>query len=184
MTELRSRRLISTPRRKFGVAAFLTLFFALLPFAVAGAAQAITIPAHGQVYNGDSPRCLDSGTANGALLFNCSTSTFQQWIYNRADEIVGNSPTGCLDESAANLSMRQAASASTLIWERSADRALSSKSGAAAVRRTRSGPSSSRRRPYLRRHHRLRTRNQIRAPAGDDNEVVTRYLTPTRPTCR
>ena len=35
MTGLRSWRLISTPRRKIGVAAFLTLFFALLPFAVA-----------------------------------------------------------------------------------------------------------------------------------------------------
>lgn len=100
MTGLRSWGLISTPRRKFGVAAFLTLFFALLPFAVAGAAQAVTIPAHGQVYNGDSPRSLDSGTANGALLFTCSSSTYQQWVYNRADEIVGNSPTGCLDEGA------------------------------------------------------------------------------------
>jgi hypothetical protein len=85
-------------RRKFGVAAFLTLLFALIPFAAAGSAQAITLPPHGQVYNGDSPRCLDSGTPTGALLFNCSTSIYQQWVYNSSAEIVGNSPTGCLQE--------------------------------------------------------------------------------------
>jgi len=79
---------------------------ALLPFAAAGSAQAVptlpTIPAHGQVYNGDSPRCLDSGTPMGALLFNCSSSIYQQWVYNRLNEIVGNSPTGCLDDGAGN----------------------------------------------------------------------------------
>ncbi len=90
-------------RRKAGVAALLTLLFALLPFAT-GSAQASpglpTLPPHGQVYNGDSPRCLDSGTPTGALLFNCSTSIYQLWVYNRSDEIVGNSPTGCLDDGA------------------------------------------------------------------------------------
>ena len=56
--------------------------------------------AYGHVYNGDSPRCLDSGTPSGALLFTCSNSTYQYWVYNRSDEIVGNSQTGCLDDGA------------------------------------------------------------------------------------
>ena len=89
-----------TFRSRFGVAAFLTLFFALVPFAVAGSAQAVTLPPHGQVYNGDSPRCLDSGTSTGALLFNCSSSVYQLWTYNRLGEIAGNSPAGCLDDGA------------------------------------------------------------------------------------
>lgn len=55
----------------------------------------------GHVYNGDSPRCLDSGTTQGALLFNCSTSIYQQWTYRlRTGQFVGNSPTGCLDDGA------------------------------------------------------------------------------------
>jgi endo-1,4-beta-xylanase len=92
--------MIRTSRRKVRAAAFLTLLFALLPFAAAGTAQAVTIPPHGHVYNGDSPRCLDSGTTKGALLFTCSNSTYQYWVYNRSDEIVGNSQTGCLDDGA------------------------------------------------------------------------------------
>jgi hypothetical protein len=55
----------------------------------------------GHVYNGDSPRCLDSGTVNNAQLWTCSTSIYQQWTYNpRGGQIVGNSPTGCLDDGA------------------------------------------------------------------------------------
>ncbi len=103
MTRMKSRQTIPAPRRKIGVAAFLTLLFALLPFAAAGTAQAITIaPPHGQVYNGDSPRCLDSGTTSGALLFNCSTSIYQQWTYDNVNTnaIIGNSPKGCLDDGA------------------------------------------------------------------------------------
>ncbi|HET7014202.1 MAG TPA: RICIN domain-containing protein [Streptosporangiaceae bacterium] len=87
-------------RRRYGLAALSTLLFALLPFAMAGSAQAVTLPPHGQIYNNDSPRCLDSGTPNGVLLFNCTTSIYQQWSYNRLGEIVGNSPTGCLDDGA------------------------------------------------------------------------------------
>jgi hypothetical protein len=87
--------------RKAGLVGLLTLMLAALLMTVSGTAQAVTIPAHGQVYNGDSPRCLDSGTPTGALLFNCSTSVNQQWVYNNADEIVGNSPTGCLTEAGA-----------------------------------------------------------------------------------
>ena len=49
--------MIRTPRRKVGIAAVLTVLFGLLPFAAAGTAQAITLPPHGHVYNGDSPRC-------------------------------------------------------------------------------------------------------------------------------
>ena len=52
----------------------------------------------GHVYNGGSPRCLDSGTVVNAQLWSCSTSIYQQWSYNtRAGRIIGNSPTGCLD---------------------------------------------------------------------------------------
>jgi len=101
MSRLRSWGMIRTSRRKVGVAGFLTLLVALLPFAAAGTAQALpALTPHGHVYNGDSPRCLDSGTTKGALLFNCSTSIYQYWVYNRSDEIVGNSPTGCLDDGA------------------------------------------------------------------------------------
>ncbi len=84
--------------RKAGLAGLFMLVAAAVPLAMSGTAQAVVIPAHGQVYNGDSPRCLDSGTPNGALLFNCSTSPYQQWVYNSSYEIVGNSPTGCLTE--------------------------------------------------------------------------------------
>jgi hypothetical protein len=85
-------------RRKAGLIGLMGLLIAIVPFAVSGTAQAVTLPAHGQVYNGDSPRCLDSGTPTGALLFNCSTSIYQQWVYNSSDEIVGNSPTECLSD--------------------------------------------------------------------------------------
>ncbi len=55
----------------------------------------------GHVYNGDSTRCLDSGITSNAQLWPCSTSIYQQWSYNpRVGEIVGNSPTGCLDDHA------------------------------------------------------------------------------------
>ena len=92
--------MIRTSRRKAGVAAFVTLLFTLLPFAAAGTAQAFVNPvlAFGHVYNADSPRCLDSGTAKGAVLFNCSTSIYQHWVYTTHLWITGNSPTGCLDD--------------------------------------------------------------------------------------
>jgi hypothetical protein len=55
----------------------------------------------GHVYNGASTRCLDSGTVANAQLWPCSTSTYQHWSYNpRGGQIVGNSPTGCLDDGA------------------------------------------------------------------------------------
>jgi hypothetical protein len=56
---------------------------------------------YGHVYNGDSPRCLDSGTPTDAQLWTCSGSIYQQWSYNpTSGAIVGNSPTGCLDDGA------------------------------------------------------------------------------------
>ena len=55
----------------------------------------------GHVYNGASTRCLDSGTTSNAQLWPCSTSIYQYWTFNpRNGEIVGNSPTGCLDDGA------------------------------------------------------------------------------------
>lgn len=55
----------------------------------------------GHVYNGASTRCLDSGTVANAQLWPCSTSIYQQWHYNpNVGQIVGNSPTGCLDDGA------------------------------------------------------------------------------------
>lgn len=90
--------------RKAGLAGVLALLFAVVPVAAAGQAQAVPLlPSFGSghVYNGGSPRCLDSGTPTGALLFNCSTSAYQQWVYNtRTGRFTGNSPTGCLDERA------------------------------------------------------------------------------------
>jgi hypothetical protein len=96
--------MIRTSRRKVGVAAFLTLLFALLPLAAAGTAQAFVNPvlAYGEVHNADSTRCLDSGTPSGALLFNCSGSTYQHWVYTTSLNILGNSPSGCLDDGAGN----------------------------------------------------------------------------------
>jgi hypothetical protein len=67
------------------------------------AGPVVALPPHysGHVYNGDSTRCLDSGTTTNAQLWTCSTSIFQQWSYLPAGgQIVGNSPTGCLDDGA------------------------------------------------------------------------------------
>ena len=64
-------------------------------------AEAVITIYSGHVYNGASTRCLDSGTVNNAQLWPCSTSIYQQWTYNpRNGQIVGNSPTGCLDAGA------------------------------------------------------------------------------------
>ena len=64
-------------------------------------AQALPTIYSGHVYNGASTRCLDSGTTSNAQLWPCSTSIYQQWVYNpRNGQIVGNSPTGCLDAGA------------------------------------------------------------------------------------
>jgi hypothetical protein len=100
MSRSRNWGMIRTSHRKVGIAAFLTLLFALLPFAAAGPAQAFMNPvvAYGQVNNADSPRCLDSGTTKGALLFNCSGSPYQYWVYVRTGQITGSAPTGCLDD--------------------------------------------------------------------------------------
>src|SRR5258708_8736565 len=87
-------------RRKIGPAGLLAVLVAVVRVAAAGTAQAVTLRPYGHVYNGDSPRCLDSGTPSGALLFNCSTSIYQQWRYTITGQIVGNSPTGCLDDGA------------------------------------------------------------------------------------
>ncbi len=52
----------------------------------------------GHVYNGASPRCLDSGIPTNAQLWTCSTAIYQQWSYGTTGgRIIGNSPTGCLD---------------------------------------------------------------------------------------
>jgi len=59
----------------------------------------------GRVQNGYSGRCLDSGTVSDTLLFNCSMSIYQQWVWipdNRSgpanlDTIQGHDPVGCLD---------------------------------------------------------------------------------------
>jgi len=84
-----------------GLAGLAALLFAVLPVAAASPAHAVPMFAYGHVYNGDSPRCLDSGTTTGALLFNCSTSTSQHWAYSyRNNTIGGNSPAGCLDDGA------------------------------------------------------------------------------------
>lgn len=58
---------------------------------------------HGHVYNGASTRCLDSGIPANAQLWTCSTAIYQDWWYNaglNARRIVGNSPSGCLDDGA------------------------------------------------------------------------------------
>jgi hypothetical protein len=83
----------------------LSLSIAAMSALIAGPAEAQHIPMptiySGHVYNGDSPRCLDSGTPTEAQLWTCSSSIYQQWVYNpRVGEIVGNSPTGCLDDGA------------------------------------------------------------------------------------
>jgi endo-1,4-beta-xylanase len=92
-------------RRKFALMSALALLLgAMSAAAVAAPAQALpVIPVFdsGHVFNGDSPRCLDSGTPTHAQLWTCSTSVFQQWTHRAdfgAEPIVGNSPTGCLDE--------------------------------------------------------------------------------------
>jgi hypothetical protein len=69
--------------------------------AIPAQAQPHLIHYYGHVYNGDSTRCLDSGTVNNAQLWTCSNSIYQQWsYYPRVGAIVGNSPTGCLDDGA------------------------------------------------------------------------------------
>lgn len=53
--------------------------------------------AFGQVFNGQSPRCLDSGTPTDTAMFNCSGSIYQVWTWTVTGQIIGNSPAGCLD---------------------------------------------------------------------------------------
>lgn len=77
---------------------------ALLAFASAPAQAAIPpeipVPPHGHVYNGASPRCLDSGVPAFAQLWTCSTAIYQQWTLTRLGTIRGESPAGCLDAGA------------------------------------------------------------------------------------
>jgi hypothetical protein len=80
----------------------------VVTFGFAGPAHAIEgvfNQVFGRVQNGYSGRCLDSGTVDDTLLFNCSTSIYQQWVWipdNRAGAfnlytIQGHDPVGCLD---------------------------------------------------------------------------------------
>lgn len=94
-------------RRRIAQAGFLTLLLTAVGVAaVAGPAAAIPDPPSfysGHVYNGASPRCLDSGIPANAQLWNCSTSAYQQWSYSPRPAlrtIRGNSPSGCLDDGA------------------------------------------------------------------------------------
>lgn len=63
---------------------------------MSGSAKAQALAA-GQVLNGQSPRCLDSGTPTDTAMFNCSGSIYQAWNWIVGGQIVGNSPPGCLD---------------------------------------------------------------------------------------
>ena len=80
----------------------------VVSFGFAGTAYAIEgvfDKVFGRVQNGYSGRCLDSGTVTDTLLFNCSTSIYQQWVWtpdNRSGQanlytIQGHDPVGCLD---------------------------------------------------------------------------------------
>ena len=65
---------------------------------MAGPAQAQVPPqAYGRVFNGLSPRRLDSGIPTDAQMWKCTTSVYQQWYLSSSGQIIGNSPTGCLD---------------------------------------------------------------------------------------
>ncbi|HEY2294569.1 MAG TPA: RICIN domain-containing protein [Thermoanaerobaculia bacterium] len=81
----------------------LTLVLAIGALSMVAARRLQALPQFysGHVYNGASTRCLDSGTVANAQLWPCSTSVYQQWFYNpKNGQIVGNSPTGCLDDGA------------------------------------------------------------------------------------
>jgi ricin-type beta-trefoil lectin protein len=81
----------------------LTLVLAIGTLSAVAARRLQALPTFysGHVYNGASTRCLDSGTVANAQLWPCSTSIYQQWHYNPSvGQIVGNSPTGCLDDHA------------------------------------------------------------------------------------
>ena len=86
-------------KRQFLFILTLALAVGALSLVAARRLHALPIIYSGHVYNGASTRCLDSGTTANAQLWPCSTSIYQQWTYNpRIGEIVGNSPTGCLDD--------------------------------------------------------------------------------------
>jgi hypothetical protein len=94
-------------RRRLTLAGFLTLLLTTVGVAtVAGPASAIPDPPtfySGHVYNGGSPRCLDSGIVTNAQLWTCSSSPYQQWTYSPRPAqraIRGNAPSGCLDDGA------------------------------------------------------------------------------------
>jgi ricin-type beta-trefoil lectin protein len=81
----------------------------LLALGVGAAGLVATTPAQaspppnqgwGEVYNGASPRCLDSGVPANAQLWNCSGSIYQYWVFTGLGRIKGNSPSGCLDDGA------------------------------------------------------------------------------------
>jgi len=89
-------------RRGATILALLTLAFAALS-ATAGPASGVTIPPHGHIYNGDSPRCLDSGTPADAQLWTCTDVSYQKWLYTGNSTIAANSTGGgggCLDAGA------------------------------------------------------------------------------------
>jgi hypothetical protein len=90
-------------RRKRQSLFVLTLALAIVALSAVAVRTVQALPTiySGHVYNGASTRCLDSGTTTNAQLWPCSTSVYQHWSYNpRVGQIVGNSPTGCLDDGA------------------------------------------------------------------------------------
>ncbi|HEX4959230.1 MAG TPA: RICIN domain-containing protein [Thermoanaerobaculia bacterium] len=90
--------MLSSFKRRSIFALAMALSIGAMSMAVASPAQAQPAIASGHVYNGGSPRCLDSGTPTNAQLWTCSTSIYQQWAFPYASgRMIGNSPTGCLD---------------------------------------------------------------------------------------
>jgi Ricin-type beta-trefoil lectin domain len=94
---------ITISKRQSFLVLTLALAIGALSLVAVRTVQAVVPPGWytGHVYNGASTRCLDSGTVKNAQLWPCSTSIYQDWIYKpRTGEIIGNSPTGCLDAGA------------------------------------------------------------------------------------
>lgn len=89
--------MIRSLRRMLAAAALLALAATAVSVVTAGPAQALIGRPHGHVYNGASPRCLDSGTAQYSQLWACSSAVYQSWRVTAGATIVGQSPAGCLD---------------------------------------------------------------------------------------
>jgi hypothetical protein len=92
--------MIGFVRRRLFAAAVVVFAIAAVNVVAAGPANAFKGRPNGHVYNGASPRCLDSGVPQNAQLWNCSSSIYQQWVFLFNGTIHGNSPDGCLDDGA------------------------------------------------------------------------------------